>query len=462
MSASADQFGSVEVKGIELIGDDERHGKASDLFWMWMGSNTNIFYPVNGALLIFFGLSFSQAVLAILIGNLIFFGVGLTSLQGPKTGTTTFSISKASFGPNGGRGLSLMNWATCVGFEASGIALMVLAGLALLGEAGVHNPSAGVKIVMLIVAMGIQSLLPVLGHQTIMLVQKYLTYLLVPVFAIMAILVAGKVHTSSLSHGTSWAIFTEGLALVISGGGLSWSNTGSDYSRYLAKETKSSSIFWFASLGGMIPAILLEILGSAIASVVKNASDPIGGLPSAFPSWVVVPYLIVAILSLLAANTTNLYSSGLTLQSIGVKLSRWQCVAIDLAICTVIGGITIFSSNFNHLYSNFLSLLIIWLAPWLGIYGVDWLLRKGKYDAPALLAGKGGRYWRSGGFNIAGVSAQVIGMIAAAMWIDSPAFVGPLSSRTNYADFSVFMGLIVGGLAYYLLAGRSIKDEATE
>ena len=459
MSATVDQFGSVEIKGIELIAENERHGRASDLFWMWMGSNTNIFYPVNGALLIFFGLSFSQAVLAILIGNLIFFGVGLTSLQGPKTGTTTFTISKASFGPNGGRGLSLLNWATCVGFEASGIALMVLAGLALLSEAGLHNPSAAVKVVLLIVAMGIQSLLPVLGHQTIMLVQKYLTYLLVPVFIVMAILVSGKVHISALSHGASWAVFTEGLALVISGGGLSWANTGSDYSRYLAKETKGSSIFWFASLGGMIPAVLLEILGGAIASVVKNASDPIGGLPSAFPSWVVVPYLVVAILSLLAANTTNLYSSGLTLQSIGVKLSRWQCVAVDLVICTVVGGITIFSSNFNHLYSNFLSLLIIWLAPWLGIYGVDWFLRRGKYDAPALLAGKSGRYWGNKGFNTAGVSAQVLGMLAAATWIDSPAFVGPLSSRTNYADFSVFMGLIVGGLAYYLLAGRLVKQE---
>ena len=458
MSATVDQFGSVEIKGIELIAENERHGRASDLFWMWMGSNTNIFYPVNGALLIFFGLSFSQAVLAILIGNLIFFGVGLTSLQGPKTGTTTFTISKASFGPNGGRGLSLLNWATCVGFEASGIALMVLAGLALLSEAGLHNPSAAVKVVLLIVAMGIQSLLPVLGHQTIMLVQKYLTYLLVPVFIVMAILVSGKVHISALSHGASWAVFTEGLALVISGGGLSWANTASDYSRYLAKETKGSSIFWFASLGGMIPAVLLEILGGAIASVVKNASDPIGGLPSAFPSWVVVPYLVVAILSLLAANTTNLYSSGLTLQSIGVKLSRWQCVAVDLVICTVVGGITIFSSNFNHLYSNFLSLLIIWLAPWLGIYGVDWFLRRGKYDAPALLAGKSGRYWGTNGFNTAGVSAQVLGMLAAATWIDSPAFVGPLSSRTNYADFSVFMGLIVGGLAYYLLAGRLVKQ----
>ena len=73
---------AVEQKGIDLINESERHGKASDLFWMWLGSNLNIFYVVNGALIISFGLSFSQAVLAILLGNLAFFLVGLTSIQG--------------------------------------------------------------------------------------------------------------------------------------------------------------------------------------------------------------------------------------------------------------------------------------------------------------------------------------------------------------------------------------------
>ncbi|MGA3351799.1 MAG: hypothetical protein ABSD85_01275 [Acidimicrobiales bacterium] len=37
--------------------------------------------------------------------------------------------------------------------------------------------------------------------------------------------------------------------------------TGSDYSRYLPADADQRGVFWWPSLGGMIPAVLLEILG---------------------------------------------------------------------------------------------------------------------------------------------------------------------------------------------------------
>jgi purine-cytosine permease-like protein len=251
------------------------------------------------------------------------------------------------------------------------------------------------------------------------------------------------------------------VALVISAGGLSWANTGSDYSRYLPEDSHKAGIFWWSSLGGMIPAVLLEVLGAAIASIVSTASDPISGLPKALPGWVVTPYLFVAIITLFAVNTIDLYSSGLTLQAIGLKLKRWQCVIVDMIIATVVGGITIFNSDFNRLYSEFLGLLIVWLSPWLAIYLVDWALRRGKYEPAALLQSRGGRYWRNGGFNIPGVVAQLLGMAASCLWLNSTAFVGPLSSRTSGSDFSFFMGLLVGGAAYFLLGRRAIRAETT-
>jgi purine-cytosine permease-like protein len=249
------------------------------------------------------------------------------------------------------------------------------------------------------------------------------------------------------------------IALVVSAGGLSWANTGSDYSRYLPADADQRGVFWWSSLGGMIPAVLLEILGAAIASIVSTASDPISGLPKALPGWVVTPYLFVAIITLFAVNTIDLYSSGLTLQAIGLRLKRWQCVIVDMVIATVVGGITIFNSDFNRLYSEFLSLLIVWLSPWLAIYLVDWWLRRGKYDPTALLQNRGGRYWRHSGFNVPGVIAQVAGMVASCLWIDSSAFVGPLSSRTSGSDFSFFTGLLVGGLVYFVLARRQVEAE---
>jgi len=91
---------------------------------------------------------------------------------------------------------------------------------------------------------------------------------------------------------------------------------------------------------------------------------------------------------------------------------------------------------------------------------VDWLLRAGRYDSLALVdESSRGRYWRKGGIFLPGIAAQLLGMVAAAMWIDSAAFVGPLSSASGGADFSVFAGVAVAGLAYWVLARRALRRE---
>ena len=59
-----------------------------------------------------------------------------------------------------------------------------------------------------------------------------------------------------------------------------------------------------------------------------------------------------------------------------------------------------------------------------------------------------------------GVVAQVIGMLAAASWLDTTVWKGPLSSATGGADFSVFMGAVFGACVYLLLARRTVPAEA--
>jgi NCS1 family nucleobase:cation symporter-1 len=84
-------------------------------------------YVVYGALIISFGLSFWQATLVIVIGNLSYLITGIGSLQGPAAGTWVFAISRAPFGPRGARLVSIFNWMTQVGYETEGLALVVLA-----------------------------------------------------------------------------------------------------------------------------------------------------------------------------------------------------------------------------------------------------------------------------------------------------------------------------------------------
>lgn len=46
------------------------------------------------------------------------------------------------------------------------------------------------------------------------------------------------------------------------------------------------------------------------------------------------------------------------------------------------------------------------------------------------------------------------------MWIGSSAFVGPLSRGAGGSDFSVFTGLGVAAVVYWLLARRQVEGES--
>src|SRR6201992_602955 len=120
---------TFEARGIDYIPAAERRGGPLDLLWMWAGALFNVEYVVYGALIISFGLAFWQAALVIVIGNLSYVITGIGSLQGPRAGTSVFTINRAPFGPNGSRLTSVFNWITQVGYETEGLALVVLAGL---------------------------------------------------------------------------------------------------------------------------------------------------------------------------------------------------------------------------------------------------------------------------------------------------------------------------------------------
>jgi nucleobase:cation symporter-1, NCS1 family len=450
----------VEHRGIEHVPLSTRWGRPSNLFWMWAGAVWNVEFVVYGGLaVVVFGLSFAQAVVIILIGNLFYVLTGLASVQGPRAGTTAFAISRAPFGPNGNRLPSFFNWVTQVGFEIEGIALIVLAAIALTTKAG-FMAGTPAKVIFIIIAVAIQAVLPLLGHAAVLSVLRWLSIPFVVLFVVMAIITTSKVNLHVPPHGAGWGALLVFLALVVSAGGLGWTENANDYSRYLPPSTDPRRIVIAVALGGAIPSALLEILGAAVATGVPAATS-ITGLTAGFPGWFVVPYLVFAIVQLFAINTIDLYSSGVTLQSLVPKLHRIACVMIDTVVCGAFAAYAVFSSKFTTLLADFLLFIIVWLGPWCAIYLVDAWLRRNRYDTGALLNERGGLYYRSGGVHWPAIIAQAVGMVAAALWLNaySP-YVSPLSSRVGGSDFSVFMGLFFGGISYWLLARRQVRAEA--
>jgi NCS1 family nucleobase:cation symporter-1 len=454
----------VEQRGIELVPDSERSMKPSNLFWLWAGAIWNVEFLVYGALIVSFGLSFGQAVVAILVGNVFYALLGVASLQGPETGTTAFMVSRAPFGRNGNRSVSLFNWLTQVGFEIEGIVIIVLVTEAMFAKGGIHS-STGLKVGIILVAICIQFVVPFLGHATITRVLRYLSYVFIVLFAVMAGLVIPHVNLGHFHQHATWEGWTTALVLLVSAGGLGWTENGNDYSRYLPRETPKARTFWAATLGGAIPSILLELLGAA-AYVVSPKVTAVTGLPASFASWFFWPFLILALPQLFAINSLDLYSSGVTLQALGLRVKRWGAVVIDTVVAGAVTTLVIFKGSFYNDLSGFLNYIVVWLAPWFAIVVVDYLLRRGRYDSPSLAQDRGGLYWRHGGLNWKALVAQAVGMVAALLWVNGtyavPSFVGPISHATHGADFSWLIGIVVGGALYALLSARSVPAEARD
>jgi purine-cytosine permease-like protein len=221
-------------------------------------------------------------------------------------------------------------------------------------------------------------------------------------------------------------------------------------------------------LGTAVPEILIMILGAVVGTYLTSlGTDPIpftafvnGGV---IPAPFVVVFLVCAIVQIFGINSLDLYSSGVTLQALGLPVKRYQAVLIDTVICCGITIYAIFDSSFSTLLTDFVDAVICWIAPWCAIFLVDWALRRFRYVPSELQkTDRSSVYWRNGGFHWPGLIAQALGTIGAVMALDTLFYTSPIANATGGADFSIFMGLGVGGLSYLLVAGRSVRREARE
>jgi purine-cytosine permease-like protein len=479
----ADKAFHVEQHGVDFIPESERWAKPRDIASMWGGASLNIEYLVYGAILMGFGFNFWQALSLIVIGNLSWFLVGLASLQGPQTGTTVFGSNRAAFGPNGSKVPAFFNWLTQVGFEIEGLILIVGAALVLLNKAGVHS-SVGLKIVLIIVAVSIQAVLPFFGHATMAKVLKALIIPFLVIFIVLFIFTALHAHPGIKAQPyVDWQLWTAGLAFSITLSGLGWTECGNDYSRYLDVAVDKKKVVGWLFLGTAVPEMIMMTLGALVFTFIGsvsvwNGSNPFEAFQAqhAIPSWFVVIFMLFVIVQLFGINSLDLYSSGVTLQALGFKLKRYQAVVLDSIICMAITFYAVFNSSFSIYMKDFVDLVIIWIAPWVAIYLVDWVLRKYRY-VPAELqkTDRTSIYWSAGGWNWAAVISLGLGMVAAISALNTtfrvPSWVNPITVSTgNYwtgaslsgADFSVFMGMGVGAIAYLILGTASVRRQVAK
>ena len=405
----------LELNGPNVIAESERSGSPRNLFWPWAGANVSLLALSYGAFFLGFGISFQQATYAAIIGTILsFLVVGISSLAGKKSNAPTMILSRAAFGVKGNIVPGVLSYLIFVGWETVLVSLATLATGTVFTRIGHINHDLAL-IIGFFLAVSLVVLGGVLGFSTIMKIQKWLTLITIAMTVIYILLTFKNVNwsaVSSIKDGSSQA-FIGALIFGITGIGLGWVNSAADYSRYLPRSVSSKAVVMWTVIGASIVPIILVIYGSALAGSSKELSsaiamDPIGALTTLLPTWFLIPFALVAILGLVGGAILDLYSSGLTLVSIGLPVKRHIAASIDALI--MLAGTIYFvwiADNFFFPFQGFLITLGVPVAVWSAIFVADVIMRKNPYSELDLFEITG----RYGAWNKRSIALMAFGTI---------------------------------------------------
>jgi len=467
----------IEMNGINVIAESERKGHPRDLFWPWFAANVSVLGLSYGSFVLGFGISFWQAVAVGVVGIVLsFLACGFIAVAGKRGSAPTMVLSRAAFGVNGNKLPALVSWVLTVGWETVLVILATLATATVFTRLG-WGGGDGTKVVALIIVVGLTILGGVMGFDLIMRMQTGITIVTGVATVVFIALVAGKIHWPAVSgiHGGSAEAVIGALVFVMTGFGLGWVNAAADYSRYLPRRSSGGGVVWWTTFASSLAPIFLLVFGLLLAGSSKQlnsaiSADPIGALATLLPTWFLVPFAIVAVLGLIGGSVLDIYSSGLALLTLGVRVPRYAAALIDGVVMTL-GTIYVvfFTTNFIGQFQGFLITLGVPIAAWCGIMLADIALRRRDYAEPDLFTARG----RYGDIRWLPVLTVVVatgigwGLVTngLASWLTWQGYLlGPfgLGGKTGpwaFANLGVLIALALGFVVTFAFSRSTIRAE---
>ncbi|TCI99103.1 cytosine permease [Aeromicrobium sp. IC_218] len=469
----------VELNGTNVIAEDERKGTPRDLFWPWTAASISVFGVTYGSFALDYGVSWWQVVLAAIVG-VVGSGVlaGLIAIAGKRGSAPTLVLSRASFGVTGNKLPAAVSWLLSVGWEIVLVSLAALGTSTVFEELGWGGGDATTAVALaVVVALVIAG--GVLGYDAVMRIQTFITYVGIILTVVYVVLVIDTVDldaVTSLSSGGFPAVVGV-VILMMTATGLGWVNAAADYSRYLPRSSSGAGVAGWTALGLSAAPLVLILFGLMLAGsdpALKDAIgiNPIGALATLLPTWFLIPFVVVAVLGLVAGALLDIYSSGLSLLSLGLPVSRPVAAAID-GVIMVIGSVLVLfvaTGSFFDQFQGFLITLGVPIAAWAGIMLADIALRRRDFDDAALFD-PAGRY---GAFRWGAIGTLVVGTVVGwglvtntyAGWLDWQGyFMGLLGGKDGawaFASVGVVVALLIGFLGYLLLERGTVRRQEAQ
>ncbi|HEY0238811.1 MAG TPA: cytosine permease [Friedmanniella sp.] len=432
---------AVEPGGVEAIGDGERHGKPLQLLWTWASPNFEFATIAVGILsVLYFGLTFWQAVGAIVLGTLLgSVSLGALSTWGPRDGLAQMVLSRTAFGYRGNvlpAGLNALTagigW-FAVNSISGALALAALTGLP--------------PFLALVIVVAAQLVIAFFGHNLVHAFEKYAFPVLAIIFVVGSVIVLSHANPSApAGEGPpplGGFLITAGAAFGYAAG---WNPYASDYTRYLPKNTPRLPVALFAGLGCFVSCCLLEIAGAAVVTAGQTAVSPTS-FTALLPSVIGKATLLAICLGAVSANVLNVYSGAMSFMALGIKVPLSRARAIVAVVFGILGLIlaTFGLKNAGESYENFLLIIAYWIAPWLGVVYVDRYLRRGQ-DYGALAQSR----THSGA---AGLIAMLVGLLVSVpLFANQTAYTGAVpKANGNFGDLTALVGFVISAVLYAVL-----------
>lgn len=445
----------VESTGIDRVPDAEQTGKPLELFWIWSAANIGILGVVYGAIIVAFGLSFIQSILAALVGVASFALVGYTSFAGKRGRTSTLTLSRVIFGLKGNIAPTTFSWINLMGWEAVNVITGTLTLAALFQAIGLGE-SHSLTAFSLLLFGGLTIVVSLLGQNTVVWMQSWFsrifgTMTLIVVLYIVFTTEWGKVL--SLPSGSWLTGFLPAVSVIAAGTGISWAIAGADYSRYQSPESSDKSIFAAVVGGACLPLILLMFTGILLSVQLPDlasAANPIALIGSVLPKWMAIPYLLAATAGIVTIAVLSLYSASLNLLTLGVKVKQSLAVSIDAVVILGIAIYVLFiSGDFMGPFISFLVFCGVFLAAWEAIFILYYakVRRHHGYDGNALYGLNG----QNRGVRKVPLFCWFLGALCGLLVTKTGFIDGPLA-KGLFADSSLglFVSFLVSLVAYGL------------
>ncbi|CAM5380345.1 MULTISPECIES: purine-cytosine permease family protein [Streptomyces] len=463
MSASAEpRVSGLEVRSIDYVPLDERHGKLWHLGPLWFMSNAQIATLAVGLVSITQGGNLVWSLLAIVSGTVIgTFFMAFHSAQGPQLGLPQMIQSRPQFGYVGALLVWLFAYVQYAGFNVFN---------SILAAGSLHTTLHGGVKLWVVVVTAVALVIALVGYDIIHKAERILTYTFLVIFGVFTVGVLVTLHYPAGSFdlgGFRWTPFLAQFG-VVAGYQISWAIYVSDYSRYLPPDVTVRKTFYWTYFGSALGGIWLMVLGALLAAwagpgtfqtipAIDAAGDKV------FTGFGAVVLLFSA-LGLVSVTALNMYGGSLTLISAIDSFKRVRptlavrLVTLGLTAALSLAGALAATSNFLANFENFLLLVLYLFIPWTAVNLMDYyVVRRGHYAIAEIFNPHGiyGRWGRHG------IIAYLVGFAAMVPFFSvGTLFLGPAARALGGADISLFVGLPVSALLYWWLT-RSI-DVAAE